>query len=103
MLSDNVPGGPTPMIQPSPEVFERALDELARVVEPGGRLALYVTNDSALDHRLEAAARALIRRPLRGLEALPLGRGVWYEMHGEPLWVWRIDAAALTRYLEGRG
>ena len=83
--------------------IERALDELVRVVEPGGRLALYVTNDSAWDYRLEAVARLLIRKPLKGLEALPMGHGIWYEMHGERLWVWRIDATALTRYLEGRG
>jgi SAM-dependent methyltransferase len=83
--------------------IERALDELIRVVAPGGRLALYLTNDSAWDHKLEAVARFLLRKPLKGLERLPMGQGIWYDWKGERLWVWRIDAQALTRYVEARG
>ena len=29
---------------------EKALDELARIVKPGGKLALYITNKTAVDH-----------------------------------------------------
>ncbi len=83
--------------------IERALDELIRIVAPGGRLALYVTNASAWDHKLEAVARFLIRKPLKGLERLPMGQGIWYDWHGERLWVWRIDAQAFTQYVEARG
>jgi SAM-dependent methyltransferase len=83
--------------------IERALDELVRVVAPGGRLALYVTNASAWDHKIETAARFLLRKPLRGVERLPMGRGVWYDWEGERLWVWWIEARALTRYLQARG
>ncbi|HXY34838.1 MAG TPA: class I SAM-dependent methyltransferase [Planctomycetaceae bacterium] len=83
--------------------IERALDELIRIVAPGGRLALYVTNASAWDHKLETVARFLIRRPLKGMERLPMGRGIWYDWQGERLWVWRIDAQALTQYFEARG
>ncbi len=83
--------------------IEKALDELARIVEPGGRLALYLTNDTAWDHKLESAARFLVRKPLKGLESLPLGHGVWYEMHDERLWVWRVNSTALEAYLKGRG
>jgi SAM-dependent methyltransferase len=83
--------------------IERALDELVRIVAPGGRLALYVTNAAAWDHKLEAAARFLIRKPLKGLERLPMGPGMWYDWQGDRLWVWRIDARALTRYLEAHG
>jgi SAM-dependent methyltransferase len=83
--------------------IELALDELTRIVAPGGRLALYVTNNSAWDHKLEAAARFLIRKPLKGLEQLPMGRGIWYDWKGERLWVWLIDAPALSRYVEARG
>ena len=32
-----------------------------------------------------------------------MGNGVLYDMHGEKLWVWQIDEAALTKYLETRG
>jgi SAM-dependent methyltransferase len=83
--------------------IERALDELTRIVAPGGRLALYVTNASAWDHKLEAVARFLIRKPLKGLEHLPMGRGIWYDWHGERLWVWQFEARAITRYVESRG
>ena len=83
--------------------IERALDELIRIVAPGGRLALYVTNASAWDHKLEAVARFLIRKPLKGLERLPMGQGIWYDWHGERLWVWRIDVQAFTQYVEARG
>jgi 2-polyprenyl-3-methyl-5-hydroxy-6-metoxy-1,4-benzoquinol methylase len=83
--------------------IEQAIDELTRIVAPGGRLALYVTNDSAWDHKLEAAARVVTRKPLSGLEKLPMGRGIWYDWKGERLWVWWIDAHALIRYAEARG
>lgn len=83
--------------------IEKALDELIRVVAPGGRLALYVTNASAWDHRFEAMARFLLRKPLKGLEQLPMGPGIWYDWKGDRLWVWRIDSRALTRYVEARG
>jgi ubiquinone/menaquinone biosynthesis C-methylase UbiE len=83
--------------------IERALDELARVVQPGGRLALYVTNSSAWDFDLETLVRMLVRKPLRGLETLPMGQGMWYEYHGERLWLWRVNVQALTLYLESRG
>jgi hypothetical protein len=32
-----------------------------------------------------------------------MGNGVLYDMHGEKLWVWQMDGAALTKYLEARG
>jgi SAM-dependent methyltransferase len=82
---------------------EKALDELARVVEPGGKLALYVTNKQAWDHKLESALRFLLRKPLRGREHLSLGNGVWYEMHGKKLWVWLFDIDELERQFQARG
>lgn len=83
--------------------LERAIDELVRVLAPGGRLALYITNDSAWDHGIETVVRFLIRKPIMGMERYPMGRGIWYDWQGERLWVWRIDVAALTRYLEDQG
>ena len=69
---------------------ERALDELARVTKPGGRLALYVTNDAALDQRIERFARALLsKRANRQTHAL--GTGTSYEYNGEHLWVSQFD------------
>jgi ubiquinone/menaquinone biosynthesis C-methylase UbiE len=83
--------------------IEKALDNLARIVAPGGKLALYVTNKTALDHKMESVARFLLGKPLSGRESLSMGNGIWYDMHGEKLWVWQIDSEALTKYLEARG
>jgi SAM-dependent methyltransferase len=80
----------------------RALSELARVVAPGGSLALYVTNNDSWDKKLEDLVRRILRRPLRR-EGHALGSGVWYDMHGEKLWVWQFDARALETELAKYG
>lgn len=82
---------------------EKALDELARVVAPGGKLALYVTNKDAWDYKLEALIRFVLRKPLPDLETRLLGNGIWYEMHGQKLWVWLFDVEELARQMEKRG
>jgi len=79
---------------------EKALDELSRVIAPGGRLALYLTNKAGLDHRAKAFARFILRRPLVDLQHLPLGDLTWYEKRGGRLCVWQFDAAAVISYLE---
>lgn len=81
---------------------ELAIDELVRVLKPGGRLALYVTNKGALDHKMERVARAILRRPAKD-ERCPLGSGRWYEMNGHQLWVLQFDIDALTKGLTDRG
>jgi SAM-dependent methyltransferase len=83
--------------------IETALDELARVVSPGGTLALYVTNRNAWDHKLESLLRFVMRKPVANRQSLPLGNGAWYEMHGQKLWVWQFDIPELERQLEARG
>lgn len=82
---------------------EKALDELARVVATGGRLALHVTNKSALDQTVENAARFALRKPATDRENHNLGIGTWYTMHGERLWVWQFDIPELVRQMEKRG
>jgi len=82
---------------------EKALDELSRVIEPGGKLALSLTNKSALDNKIESFIRFLLRKPLVGIKHLPLGDGIWYEMNKEKLWLWRFDAKAVTAYLLKKG
>jgi ubiquinone/menaquinone biosynthesis C-methylase UbiE len=81
---------------------ELAFAELARVMRPGGRLGLYLTNQSAFDHKLEKLARALTGKKLR-TETSSLGEGVRYTMDGEELWVWQFNAALLRRYMEQLG
>jgi 2-polyprenyl-3-methyl-5-hydroxy-6-metoxy-1,4-benzoquinol methylase len=82
---------------------EKALDELARIVEPGGKLALYVTNRSAWDHKLERLLRFVLRKPLLSREAVPLGTGTWYDLHEQKLWVWQFNIGELERQLQLRG
>jgi ubiquinone/menaquinone biosynthesis C-methylase UbiE len=81
----------------------KALDELARIVEPGGKLALYVTNQSAWDHKLERLLRFVLRKPHLGRAVFPLGTGTWYDLHEQKLWVWLFDIGELMRQLELRG
>jgi ubiquinone/menaquinone biosynthesis C-methylase UbiE len=89
-----------------PEV-ERVLDELSRVLKPGGKLAL-MENDMASWHvrffepALRAVKRALGRRvPERRRTA----RGVeeWYAEKDGGLMVRKIDVEWLTRTLAARG
>jgi SAM-dependent methyltransferase len=82
---------------------EKALDELARVLQPGGKLALYVTNQSAWDHKLESLARFALRKPRLAHANLRLGTGTWYDLHGQKLWVWRFKIRELVRQMELRG
>jgi len=85
-----------------PEI-EKALAELARVLRPGGRLAIQINNRTAWDHKLEAFARALRGRPNRDLQHLPYGDGCWYDFHGEKLWVWQANLDAIADFLARRG
>jgi ubiquinone/menaquinone biosynthesis C-methylase UbiE len=79
-----------------------ALENLARVVRKGGRLALYLVNKSAVDNKIEYLARAITGRKFER-QTYDIGRGAFYDMHGERLWVWRFDHAGLTGFLEKMG
>lgn len=81
----------------------KALDELARIIEPGGKLALFITNKSALDHKIESLARLLVRKPLTGMQSYELGDGIWYGKDDEKLWVWRFETGAIVDYLKAHG
>jgi SAM-dependent methyltransferase len=82
---------------------EKALKELARILKPQGRLALYVTNGAAWDYRLLRVLRKILRRPEPETSRLPLGEGCRYRYQQESLWVWRFDIQSLTRFLAGLG
>lgn len=82
---------------------EKALDELARIVKPGGKLALYITNKTAVDHKIESFMRIITRKPLTGLQHLALGDGIWYDMNGQKLWLWRFETKAIADHLITRG
>ena len=82
---------------------EQAIDELARIVKPGGKLALYITNKTAIDHKIETFFRFVLRKPLSDLSHLKLGDGTWYNMNEEKLWVWRFETQAIIEYLCNKG
>lgn len=81
---------------------EKALDELTRVLAPGGRLALQITNKAAWDNKIEWLLRMILRKPLPG-ENAPLGFRRWYQYHNQPIIVWQFDHHALTQAMEARG
>ena len=82
---------------------EEALAELVRILAPGGKLALYVTNKNAWDYPLLSLARRVLRRPTPPLESSHLGQGCWFADKGDSLWVWRFAIDALTAHLESLG
>ena len=83
--------------------IEVAVKELARVVRPGGRLALYVTNQSSADYAFTGAVRRLRGRAPLALQHGRLGAGCWYESGEGRLWVWRVHVGALTEFLSQLG
>lgn len=83
--------------------IEKALNELARVVKPKGKLALYVTNKMALDHLLELPIRFIVGKPKVKQQKLAMGNGTYYDMNGNKLWVWEIDVNYLSEYVESLG
>lgn len=82
---------------------EAALDHLARVTAPGGRLALHVLGKDSLDDLVEGLARRLLRKPLKDRVETALGYGHWYDFNNERLWVQRFDIGKLERAMAGRG
>jgi SAM-dependent methyltransferase len=82
---------------------EAALQELVRILKPGCRLALYVTNAGSCDQVILKWGRKLLGKPAAAYESLPMGRGIWHELGGDRLWVWHFDINALTAYLEASG
>lgn len=80
----------------------KAMDELARILADGGKLALYVTNSQALQFARRRAEHGVIRRRAKW-RRLPLGYATEAELHGEQIWVWLNDTAAIERHLAKHG
>lgn len=82
---------------------EAALDGLASLVAPGGRLTMQVSSDRSLDYRAEKLLRKLLRRPFAELVETDLGSGNWYRLGDERLWVLRFNMNALDKAMKARG
>jgi ubiquinone/menaquinone biosynthesis C-methylase UbiE len=80
------------------EDMEQALRELARVLKPGGRLALQITNRAALDHRLMSLARFITGRPKRYVPS-QFGIGAWDGTEAGQLWTELADIPTVLRYM----
>ncbi|MEM6751147.1 MAG: methyltransferase domain-containing protein [Planctomycetota bacterium] len=81
------------------EQFAKGLDELVRVVKPGGSIALYVTNKTALDHKAERLARLLLRKPGVPMTQTEFGPGATWPMNDAEIYTMRADAKAISTYL----
>ncbi|HXI86263.1 MAG TPA: class I SAM-dependent methyltransferase [Parvularculaceae bacterium] len=81
---------------------EKALDNLARVTAPGGKLALQVLGRSSLDWRAERLARGLLSKGHDETETA-VGAGLWYDFNDDRLWVQRFDAKKLEAEMQKRG
>lgn len=80
-----------------------ALAELARVLKPHGRLALYVNSATGLDSRMKSLGRALLRNTNDGCDRLNLGNRMWYRKNGDRLCAWDFKTNALSRQLHEHG
>lgn len=81
----------------------KALDELARIIKPGGKLALYLTNSSSLDYKTELVARSILRRFPDTRERLPLGERALFATDCGRLCVWHFELKAVTDHMERKG
>lgn len=86
---------------------EGALSELARVLAPGGRLAIMENNVESLHHRLWdrglRAAKRLLGRPVHEWRRTPSGLEEWRREEHGGLLVRRADQAWLAARCKGLG
>jgi SAM-dependent methyltransferase len=82
--------------------IDRALDELARVLAVGGRLALYVSNSTALQ-LIPRRVRRWLAPGRDDTQRLPYGLATQVDLHEGKIWVWFNDVAAIVRHLDARG
>ena len=77
--------------------LDLALAELARVLAPGGRLAIMENNAASLHHRVwdraVRAAKRVLGRPVHEWRRTPRGLEEWREAEGGGLMVRRADQA----------
>ena len=77
-----------------------ALAELVRVLKPGGRIALQITNRKAWEGAVEGVARLALNKPAIGRQKQHFGVGSWCRMHGGRLWNWRMDIPSVIAEMQ---
>lgn len=82
--------------------IEKALTELARVLAPNGRLALYVTNSTAAQ-LLPKKTKDFILGKEKTITHARLGEGFEFQWHDEKIWVWLNHIDALIMFMENNG
>lgn len=82
--------------------IEKALTELARVLAPNGRLALYVTNSTAAQ-LIPKKTKDFIRGKNTVITHAPLGEGFEFQWHNEKIWVWLNHVDAIVMFMENKG
>lgn len=85
------------------EEIDVALRELVRVLKPGGRLALQVTNYRSMDFCLERLARKLLRKPRPAHTWTPWGFAGWDRDSRGRMWNNWMDVCHLARTMEAMG
>ncbi|QOV90246.1 class I SAM-dependent methyltransferase [Humisphaera borealis] len=76
-----------------------AVRELVRVLKPGSRIALQVTNHRAIDNVVEGAVRKVLGRNV-GRSRSEYGVGWWCQMFGGLMWNWQMNIGATIRCLD---
>ena len=82
--------------------IEKALSELARVLAPNGRLALYVTNSTAAQ-LLPKKTKDFMLGKKKTITHGRLGEGFEFQWHDEKIWVWLNHVDALIMFMENNG
>ncbi len=84
--------------------WQRALNNLCRVLKPAGRIVILEDNDASLHAALVLAARQLPwRRPRSTLVRAPGGLEFWSTEGGSPFVARMANIAALERQLQANG
>ncbi len=80
--------------------FDAALFNLMKALKPGGTMALYLTNENALDLKFERITRKFSDKPEKQYINNRWGSGFWHDMPGGKMWTNHIRASALINHMQ---
>ena len=82
---------------------QAAIAELTRILAPGGRLLLYVTNEASFEEKVKRTLRPLTGRSQPDEDKSALGTSRWLKLNDEDLWLWRFNMDGLVKEVEQHG